>query len=188
MAHGMTAVLSAILDVEFMGFRSSTAQLQHAGWEFMAQEDPARMAVRVSFKSPRHGLVMIGEWLDFERISGRFLKTHYMPIQHERPCVRVSQVLHECTQVFVRTMETSWTPVDMRPTVDSDFEFDFDRLTSLFRPIAVPEEKEIIVGPQNVDEALKLILAMQAPGQAELRERNRSQARRVHAQVVSLAA
>lgn len=178
------------VDIEFAGFRTTSLVLQRAGWRAVADQDLARMAFRLSFHHPDFGLVLLTEWQDIHHIGGYFIKTTSGPLDFwkERPVLRVRCVVHERSQVLGDLPMFDPVAVDMRPSMNSNFDFDFEKLTSIFRPIDVPEEKEIIVGPQNVQQALDLILEMQKEDQATLRQKARDKARRVHAQVVSLAA
>jgi hypothetical protein len=177
--------------ISFMGFEARTTALQAAGWRLAVVNNLARMTAQIELYHPDLDLLMVTHEIDH-----RVLFDFTMTFPHRRydydeatPVFAIQQVISKGDKVhrgFFGSLDA--VPFNAVPDRISTDVLPWEDITSVFRPIDVPEEKEIIVGPQSVDEALALILQMQAQDQAELREKNRNRARQVHAQIVSLAA
>ncbi len=190
----MICVRSELFDVRWLGWQSNTVTLQRAGWQLAVNHDPCRFAYQLSAYHPDAGLVMTSRFLDAAHVNEHALRRN--PFGHtgrlgERPCFDMDHVMRrgDVLRTYGHIEPTQWMAFDARPAITECTELSFEDATSFFRPIAVPEEKELIVGPQTVDEALRLILELQKGDQARLREKARQgAARTVHAQLVSLAA
>lgn len=186
-------ILSKPADVYWCGWKSTTVQLQRAGWQCSVQHDPMQWGVSLSFLNEVAGIYMQTDHISMDVLAGdrviggfRAQQLDFRGLQFQ-----VVKTLHNQTRIIGSPPDLNdWVAFDARPKMHevSTRNFSLDDVRHFFRPIEAPEEKEIIVGPQSVDEALQLILKLQAGDQAALREKARDKPRRVHAQIVSLAA
>lgn len=139
-------------------------------------------------------ITMVGETeTDLSRVPDPRSTASALAAQQDRcrfqPVV-IQQVLHQDGSYHVVHMEPvhmmHW--VETRPEVSATNFYD----APLFRELGKPVAEEIIVEPATVQQLLDQIRHMQAPEQAAIRARQRSQERRepsqVHASIISLAA
>ena len=195
-------VQSRPIPVEILGLQSDTLSLQRAGWDFLAHESVESWSVRLLTRHRGTGIVAKLEALDdFGRLLGHYGRG-FQSLPHERMFERESmprgfRAVWVASEQHVTVMEdlNGFKPVDMRPqilnlhsTAKPLAEF------SLFRSL-VPEVREIIVEPADVQQCLDIITKLQAPTMAEVRKRNRqreageaSAASLVQAQIITLAA
>jgi hypothetical protein len=186
MALSDVRLLSAPHEVHFCGFRSTTTQLQQAGWQLSVSQDHGayRDNLRLAMHNKNFGGYMVADALSWEP---------YRPIQmHERLTFIVRRV---CADVFIGPYMdfTLFKPIDARPQYSST-ERKSIKDFNIFASQLVRTE-EIIIEPQSVAECLDLIRKMQAPELAAIRQRNANRdfeqatnQMKFHAQVMSLAA
>lgn len=195
-------IQSRPIPVEILGLQSDTLSLQRAGWDFLAHESIESWSVRLMARHRGTGIVAKLEAMDdFGRLLG-----HYGRGFSGMPAERMFQpeampqgfrAVWVASEKYVTIMEdlNGFHPVDMRPQV-IELRAGGKPLTefNLFRSL-VPEVREIIVDPTDVQHCLDLILKLQAPQLAEVRKRNRqreageaSAASLVQAQIITLAA
>ena len=184
---------SPVCDVYVMGMRSSTVALQSAGWQLSLERDVYRYETTLAIYHPECDLVGFSDPCDRERLMGQYMRYDYRlrrpePTELEGPPFVIRKLTSRGKTVMVQAPDLkSFMAINARPElVHEQIRFDEDWVSEVFRP-AVSEEKEIIVGPQNVDEALRLILELQRDDQAKLREKAANAPKRVHAQLVSVA-
>lgn len=174
--------------VWFAGWRSTTRALQQAGWQLSVEYTDYSYDIRLLMRHPELRLYGICERANPERFMRDW--THQMPRGEDYPEFVVRRMGSESNWVIHESIDVgACVPVDARPQVLEMKSITWDRLP-IFASIAVPESKEIIVDPQDVQALLDQILKVQAPKQAELREaaRKNDKARQVHAQLLSIAA
>lgn len=162
------------IPVRFAGFESNTLRLQESGWDLSVERMQNRDSMRLALRHERAGLYAItrdvstmcmmdmargGDWwkmIEFEVIwcgsGGRF---HIMPQMGALNFKPVSGIpeFDEC----------EYKDVDFRDAIP-------------FRTINADPASEIIVAPDSVPELLEMILKLQDPRQAEIRERRRREA------------
>lgn len=182
---------SPVCDVFFAGMRTTTIEMQRAGWQLTIYEDRARWEACLMAMHPEFGLVLEARRADVARVLGASIADPRMPLTTDRFAWHIERVMTKDTTILGDTLHdpAQAIPFDARPGVIELKEYGFDDLRPLFRPIAVPEEKQLIVDPDDVDALMRRILEVQAPKQRELRERaRRGAARTVHLQLESVAA
>lgn len=185
-------VLSRPVEVWWSGFRSTTVQLQQAGWEIAAEEDVYGGRIRLLMRHQDMRLYAItneSEWNYFDRqTEGRML---------------VFQVVHAAPRMEVRVTQeigaglANFRQIDAMPQfVDSVIQRPED-MKIFVTPLVRTEE--LIVEPQTVAAMLEQIRKMQAPEQARIRHKERLAASRegmlveagprqeFHAQILSIA-
>lgn len=182
------------VEVDFCGWRSTTTQLQAAGWQLAAEQDMSRDVVRVVMRHPELRLYVLTEprssWMHrdpFYRGPDLFaggLVARW--VSSKMDCITVPDL----DWGNFRAIDANPTWVAERKSIE-DY--------NIFAAPMVRTE-EIIVEPKDVQECLDLIKRLQAPNLAEIRERTRKQLRpgelipqasnqmAFHAQIMSLAA
>jgi len=174
------------------GFRTTTTQLQAGGWELAISRDPVRWAMSLSAYHPDYMVAISSAWVDLDTAMKHHMWGGISPVDRgifviERIYTKDMKFRGGPPLVFAAA-PIEFMPFDARPAAAFNEEFSFEDMTKLFRPILVPEEKELIVDPQSVDSLMNQILSLQKRKQAELRRKAADTPRVVHAQLVSLAA
>jgi hypothetical protein len=181
---GPTVIKSRPADVLFCGFRSTTSQLQNAGWELSMHEDFENQHLTLAMRHKQAGVYAM---------SARLAVDHFAYWQM-RGDMRLPPFVVTHISSDIRIVSgvdfTKFKPIDAAPQVVRVDETNISQL-SIFASQLVRTE-EIIVEPQSVAECLSLIKRLQAPQLAEIRERNRRAEAmpqvQFHAQIMSLAA
>lgn len=187
---------SPVCDVYVMGMRTNTVALQAAGWELSVERDAGfRGETTLAIYHTECDLVGFSDRCERERLMEQYTRydsrlyrptTQYDPSREPPFVIRKLTSRGRTVMVQAPSLRDMWA-INARPEMVHDhIRFDDDWVKEIFRP-AVSEDKEIIVGPQNVDEALRLILELQRDDQAKLREKAANAPKRVHAQLVSVA-
>lgn len=184
-------------DVVWAGWTTTTTALQRGGWLMAVSEDPHMWELYFEFRHPEHGIHLASAPYRKDDVIGRGSMHNMRALPADLggmrgPPIVIRSLLRRGDR-FVRYGEDYQVPrlqFDARPDVlhMEARTIDYDDLATYFRPIVVPEEKELIVDPNDVMALLERIKDLQAPKQKELREKaRREQARMVHAQIVSVA-
>jgi hypothetical protein len=179
--------LSLPHEVWWGGFKSTTIQLQQAGWSISAEQDLHRDRIALAFRhSDYHMYGLTGPTsVDFYRYQ-----------RTDRPLV--FQVRYMATEMTCQVYAdlSTFSPIDARPQMIEVK--DIEDFKIFATPLARTEE--IIVEPATVMEMLEKIKAMQSPEQVAIRERNNARDRcgdlykepgprqQFHAQILSFAA
>ena len=186
MVRSDARLLSAPHEVFFCGFRSTTIQLQQAGWQLSVRQDNYgyRDNLQLAMHNKEFGGYMIAQCRNFEP---------FKPLHNERLTFVVQRVCADIMIIHTDMDFKEFTPIDARPqwvTEERKSIKDF----SIFASQLVRTE-EIIIEPQSVAECLDLIRKMQAPELAAIRRRNANRnfeeatnQVKFHAQVMSIAA
>ena len=189
-------VQSVPCPVRWCGFESDTRRLQNAGWRFSARQDLRYGDLRLAMDHQEAR----AQGISYTRFSfSELMRAAYEPGAMARYLAQTGFDMHIARDLHMVVDEElparGFTAVDMEPRVMER------RRVSLtdFAPFApaLARTQEIIVTPDQVPGLMEKILAAQAPGQAELRERARKRQRRdaldigpeqvFHAQIVTLA-
>lgn len=175
-----TLIRSPIVQVNFAGFRSTTAELQRNGWALSAYQDfDCRMAARTVRLMMHHesgGLTMVSKlWLSDMGDIQRVMQNQALP---PFDVIGVSLDGRSTFVSIPKPLEIDFQPgmfkpIDAMPSVDRiDLSaFDFTKF-GVFKPLN--ESTNIYVEEKSVPELLKLIEEKQAPKQAEIRKKNRT--------------
>ena len=190
MARSETQLLSRPHEVYFCGFRSTTLALQQAGWQLSVNYHDYGDRLTLAMHNKDFGGYMVADTMDFDYYRPRSI--HDAPIRFVVRRVNADILLYQGGW----DMDFSkFEPIDARPqTVAVSVERKSIKDFNIFASQLVRTE-EIIIEPSSVSECMDLIRRLQAPGLAEIRDRNRtrdfSEGRnqmKFHAQVMSLAA
>lgn len=165
------------IKVHWAGMESDTVRMQRAGWNFMMDYRYEYMAFQFAMRYGSIGMACMFEEMQIEMLlKGMPIIAHTGPPRGQ-------------DQVIIRSgaMEPSWRAIDMGAGMRNEHDMQsqgmstqyslYEKFEELFPEpsiVAAPEEKEIIVPDQHtVDDLLEFILKKQAPGQAEIRDRNK---------------
>ena len=161
---------SPICEVLFEGWVSNTYDLQRAGWEVSAEQDPHRDSVRLALYHRKSGLQALTNQLSYRQtIAANFARGSKPFLQFRVVCM--STVLR-AVMIPWAGGAASWTPVDCTPRLSD--EVDLKDLIP-FRPVN-PDAKEIIVAPSSVPQVLELLLKCQEPVMEKVRRHERQRA------------
>lgn len=172
-------------EVHFAGWKSDTYSLGRAGWKVSIEEytrlDYSYGRQRMLLHHPELGLNGIAESQgDFQPSEWRH---HHMT--GRLPVFVVKNIV---ARTMYRVNDDLSNFRDWHDTVPAMIvvsEFDLYHLP-LFQKIAKPVAEELIVDPLTVSELLDQIRKRQAPGQAEIRQRDRSrETPTMHAQILT---
>lgn len=184
MAPSEYALISQPHEVVFAGFRSTTTQLQQAGWKLAAEQDYRRDSLSLLARHDGAQLYLVADTVGLDYF--RYAHTNERLVFHVKCVARAL----ECITTDFRF--DNFEPIDAMPQM---IERKRQRIED-FKIFATPlvRTEEIIVEPQSVAECLELIRKMQAPELAAVRKRNADRERNpvnqqnFHAQIISLAA
>lgn len=186
MARSDIIFRSEPMEVHFAGFRSTTYELQNAGWRLAVHEDFHRCSVQLMARHEAAGLYLVADDVGFS-----YMQRGMLGVREELPVFVVRQVAKSLEAARVNLDFSLFKPIDATPTVHR---VTYQRIEdfALFGPPLVKTE-EIIIEPQSVQECLDIIRKLQAPELAEIRKRNAQRERaleatKFHAQILTLAA
>lgn len=178
-------LLSPVCDVVWAGWRTTTPDLQRAGWQLALETDGYDFTTRLLIQ--HRDLRMRG--LSNPTRLDSFRQYQSRPVFH-------MQYMASEMRVELRESSFSFIEFDAKPQYTNEQIRVLD-VASLFATPLVRTE-EIIVDPQDVSTMLEQIRKMQAPEMAEIRKREQRRDRRdevnpgqrevFHAQILSFAA
>lgn len=184
-------VLSRPARVRWAGWETTTTLLQQHGWELSLERDVYRMEMRLAIRHKDYVIHGISSPLHEDFIA-RLQTPHSSQGIAELPPFQMRHMTSQMT-VHLHDDLSRFEPIDAMPqltTVEIKHIEDFNIFAT---PLARTEE--IIVEPETVAQLLDRIKTMQAPGQADIRARNRARERReaiprqrFHAQILSFEA
>lgn len=186
------------IHVEWMGWYSDTLRLSRAGWQMATQDNYFDDTMDVIFRHPQ-GLVGRGRMSGYRHMRDVMLQDFRHGIDAmNRAVISVEFMAHEKNLRIVGGIEPfqgmRWRDMEPVETSVNLREWRVHEL-ALFREIAAPVEKELIVAPEDVQRTLDLILKAQEPGMRDIRARDRrrekereQEVRQVHAQIITLKA
>jgi hypothetical protein len=177
-----------VCKVIFAGFKSSTLELQQAGWEIAAEQDPFK-GVRLALHHRKSGLQALTNTVPMLELRAAVTKSAgYDIIKHI-----TFQVVHVGTdtrfQIIPMVGPVSFKAIDATPEWSEvkSSEISFHDLIP-FRTVN-PDAEQIIVAPDSVPQILDLLLKCQAPVQRRIRQNERVRsAADVAAQIVTAVA
>jgi hypothetical protein len=184
--------------VEWMGWYSDTLRLSRAGWQMATQDNYFDDSMGVILRHPQ-GLVGRGRMGGYRRLRDVMLQDFRYGVEAmNHAVIHIEFMSHEKNLRIVSSAEPfqamQWRDMEPVETSINMREWRMDELT-LFRQIAAPVEKELIVAPEDVQRTLDLILKAQEPGMRDIRARDRrrereqgQEVRQVHAQIITLKA
>jgi hypothetical protein len=191
MAHlSNTRLLSQPCEVLWAGFRSNTYVLQQAGWELAVEQDFSGLRLRLLIRNRDMQLYAVSDAssFDFYRNAHEHLSR---PVFH---IVQASSTM-QLAQIVGFAPSFSFKQFDAAPQFSAMRYDNIEDLGIFAAPLVRTEE--LIVEPADVSALLEQIRRMQAPGQAEIRAKQRTRectdripdARpmtRFHAQIITL--
>lgn len=186
MAHLQARILSRPCDVFWNGFRSTTFNLQQAGWELAVDQDIEHGELRLIMRNQDISLIGISSVSRFNFMSEEDNK--YLPSFNIIKFARDFQVV---TIDNITSDFENFKAIDAQPRLNNNCEIKrFEDFGIFAAPLVRTEE--LIVEPRSVQQLLEQIREMQSPEQKEIRARNRSrdfsapsQATKFHAQIIS---
>lgn len=159
-------ILSRPRDVHWAGWRTTTLDLQQAGWELSAEQDIERGSLRILMRHAPQKLYAITRPLGFD---------YEMDFRFEaagRGRGEPLFVQYIASNLNVQIIEPyfAFKPIDAMPQTQ---EIRAPQSIEDFNIFAVPlaRTNEIIVEPQEVEYFLGKILELQKPKQKEIRQR-----------------
>lgn len=192
MVMSLDRLLSAPIDVLFMGFSSTTYAMQRCGWRLAAHEEPGRSTIQLAAELEFGGgnkIRMISDPCRFDYFDWR---------REAMRDPRSMGLVFHMNRVAADFIAPARAEFASFRAIDAEPQFiyaDEPRKLSDFHIFARPEvREEIIVEPSSVAECLDIIRKLQAPDLAKIRERNRMRENAAlsapvfHAQILSLAA
>lgn len=183
-------LLSPICDVVWAGWRTTTVDLQQAGWQIAVERQHYDFATRLLIE---HRDMRLRGITNHVRLDG-FMERQYSGTA-PRPVFHVQWM---ASDFRVQLMESSFDfrQIDAKPQFTNEQIKGIDAFNIFAVPLARTEE--IIVDQHDVSALLEQIRRMQAPEIAEIRKREQSRERRgdvepkmretFHAQILSFAA
>ena len=176
-------VQSMPFEIEWAGWRSTTTDLQRAGWQLSADEDVYNNTIRLAVKHDQIGAHGYG--------SADFTYLHAISsLNLNRGMVRFNNmqfardfILHD------RCGYDKFQPINAYPQISEPYHLGKLSDFKIFRPNTVID-KQLIVPEYDVDNLLSMILEKQQSARIEriTEEIKTRPAQQVHAQIVSLRA
>ena len=160
-------VLSRPIPVRFQGWRSTTAELQQAGWELATQYTVHEDMYQLAVSNPQ--LQLVGRTTQPINIP-RDLQ--YRSDRGDLPTFDVSYVAHRVKVFEHREVHfpTVWHRIDATPQLATDEVRDLHDLCH-FAPYDKSRELMVAAADMEVVELLDAIMRKQQPKQQELREK-----------------
>lgn len=165
--------------IHWAGFETTTVAMWRSGWEISAKRFDYDLRIALAF---RHNRLRIRAFTNPIEVRPALEHTH-IPLDFQ-----IANMAHEIEVARIQTsMDFSeFSPIGARPQF---IEYKTLDQFNIFAPLVAPAE-EIIVEPQTVAEMLARIKEMQAPTQAEIRDRQRRREAsikpvKIHAQILS---
>ena len=171
--------INPIFKVNWMGWRSDTLTLQKYGWNF-AMQDITKNGFSVFFVIRHPEMKIYGRTnkIILDTIRGQSMQS-FRDIELNVAMQLAAEItFQQCDPPKLMSM-------DMEPVCQHISSERFKLSETWPFEVAVPEH-EIIVDPVDVNKMLDMILNEQRGKQAEIRDKNRKQAKRIHANIVTL--
>lgn len=149
-------VLSSPVRLHWLGWETDTCQLQRAGWQLSAQENPATATMIVAFQHRATNIGGITEVEVYPRSNpwetdhGRVLRMQVQKVGFALQIANYTSVGHT----------RPWQPIDAEPSITTDRIRSLDDLCH-FAPRFAPNA--VIIPEPDVQELLQAILAKQDP-------------------------
>ena len=163
--HPMVVERGYPLDVEFLGWRSNTYELQHHGWEIAESIAPSYEGLgerwSIAIRHPEHGVSGMSQIIRTHQSYYR--ESNRMPVTVEM-------------DIGLPYMMTTMEPIRYAPVDTTPYMMEVRRPQDLFHmPYFQPlgEGKEIFLKKASVEEIMQIALDKQAPEQAEIAARRR---------------
>lgn len=174
------------MPVVWCGWESNTYKLGQCGWEIAIEEVLYDCSMELFMYHPTFDIVARGRCRDVSALRGE-------RIGHFGGSPPIFEIINVCARehivrMFEHTDLSTFHRIDTMPTMREWFGHpcELPLFAELFAPKAGAQE--LIIDPQDVQAMLDQIMKVQAPIRREIRERDRIRERRVHAEIVSLAA
>lgn len=188
-------LLSAPHRMLWAGWESTTSQLQQMGWEFSAEQEFYRYAVRLAFRHQEYKVRGISEWIGAH---------HVMAIDQHVARYGGPALTFQCHVASDLIMTApldlrAFTAIDAMPQMQTITRENMRTIEDALGIFAKPlvRSTEIIVDPKSVQEAMDMLLKVQNKELTEIRQREKQREAReqlhaprqvFHAQIISLAA
>lgn len=172
------------IDIDFLGFRGNSVELQRRGWMFSFEREYHRNAVRIAM---RHGQANM-----YAMISDFDLPRHN-PMEHRPiPTAFINYVAPEVRIMSSYNPFASFNAIDMEPAMLNIQEWKMSGADIFRRLEPVAEQKKIFLAESSEMELLQTLMQKQQPMQDEIRERLRRAERNqplqtVEAQIIKLS-
>lgn len=182
---------SAPCEVWWSGFKSTTIQLQQAGWEVATHQDVYQGRIGLVMRNRDMRMYAVCDTVHFD-----FFKYAMMPNKNLLPVFHVTRIVPHVDVVEVMGHQFSaYKQIDAMPSMNQIERKSIEDFGIFNVPLVRTEE--IIVDPGEVSDILQKLLEMQSPEQKAIRDRNRGRDRRgemleagpvqkFHAQIISL--
>lgn len=176
------------MPVHWAGWESNTYKLGACGWEIAIEEVLYNMSLELMMYHPKFGVVARGRCRDCTPYRAERARAGFCG--GPPPYFEINAAAHRDGRVmmFPPTDLSAFDLVDTRPTVThwEGHPYELPLFSKLFAP--KPDTQELIIDPQDVQAMLDQIMKVQAPIRREIQDRDNKRERRVHAEIVSLAA
>lgn len=181
--------LSRPVELHWAGWRSTTFDLQQAGWSISAEQDIARMQMQLAFRSPHGDAYGVSSRMNWEYMAERDFSMRSIPMHADLRFGRDVNIYH------TGLPSSSFAAIDAMPRMVEE------RRTRLedyahFAPAQI-KTNPIVIPQESVPELMERILQLQQPDrtariQAALRNPEGFDARALpktmhHAQIISFA-
>lgn len=158
-------ILSQPINLEWLGWRTTTAELGYCGWDLSADENYNRNTMMIAARRVIEGRTV--------QLITELERYHYDRMLRERrpvtlPVFSVQMAEGLCVRSNIRMEAVDFHSVDPRPVYHNQ---EIKRVEDLahFKRISNPS-KEIILQQASLDEVLNFALKKQSPRQDEIRE------------------
>lgn len=163
-------IRNSVCKVFFAGFESDTWTLQQNGWQISCNREMYNDSVHLAFHHEQANLYAMSSSTRIPREAySNFDKLNDMVFYVNRvnSTYRMIEPI-QCSPTFFNEFE----PIDCTPTWRENKDVHLSQF-KIFKP--VPKDKEILIGPQSVAEALEFIQKLQDPKQQEIREKHKKE-------------
>lgn len=175
-------------DVEFLGFRGNSVELQRRGWDFSMSRDLMYNRTQIAMRNQQIGLYALQQEHDMPRYDQREIR--------RLPALVVNAVAPEIRIHSMKSPFVGFHAIDVEPAMMTMEEYKISGADIFRRLLPIAEEKKIYLADAGEMELLQNLMQRQQPKQDEIRERLRLQRLRdemsmphqkIEAQIIRLA-
>ncbi len=169
--------------IRMAGWEADTHTLQRCGWqvavEEMRMEQYMRDSLRIALKHPKLKLYCLTNTVDVDLMNRQVRRE----LMGSEIVLDVEHIACDINVVNIPTDFAHFRPINAEPVVEKIHTMEHRSIESfkIFKPL--PEEKEIIVPKESVNELLQKIQSLQEPYQEEMREEKRIAMRKFNREV-----
>lgn len=179
-------ILSQPVELHWNGWRSTTHELQSAGWSISAEQNIERMTMQMAFRSPMGDAYGVSSQVPWEYMQDRQFGFGTIPLHADMRFGR--EVTFHTVGGF-----PAFDAIDAQPRMTSERRARLEDFAHFAAPLV--RTRQLVVPEESVSDLMERILKLQQPDRTErLRESVREGSRiempkhKFHAQIMSFAA